>query len=149
MDYAARTRPRRCSRPLPSFARFILARIVSFLWNVLFLMATSMRTMSCHTIRPAPRFRCLVRLLNPSPHQRPHVYAPDFRIAHKSVRKPYSRSVCCEAPLAMLGADLVHVCCRPSLDCVPLESWFGRDAPAIVHAGKVSGCKRSRSWGRT
>ena len=29
-----RTRPSRCSLPLPSFARFMLARIVSFLWNL-------------------------------------------------------------------------------------------------------------------
>ena len=54
-----RTRPRKWRRPLVSFACLQLARITSFLWKVRFLMETSMRTMSCQTMRPAPIFKCL------------------------------------------------------------------------------------------
>ena len=53
------TRPRRCRRPLPSLALLKLSRITSFLWNCLFLIDTSIRTISCHTILPAPMFKWL------------------------------------------------------------------------------------------
>lgn len=54
------TRPRRCRRPLPFLALLKLSRMFSFLWNCLFLMDTSILTMSCHTTRPAPMFRWLI-----------------------------------------------------------------------------------------
>lgn len=53
------TRPIRCSLPLPFFALLKLSRIFGFLWKVRFLIETSILTISCQTIRPAPMLRCL------------------------------------------------------------------------------------------
>lgn len=132
-----RTKPRRCSRPLVSFACLKLATIVSFLWNCLFLMDTSILTISCQTTRPAPMFKCLSSLYQPKlvqARRERRGNAPDFRVAHQAFAETDRRSVSSERTIRVFCSDRVHVRRRASRDRIALSTFFRRNTPSIVDA---------------
>ena len=99
--------------------------------------------MSCHTIRPAPMFKCLIM----ESHKRIEnlvsttcvVIAvndvPNFRISHKTIAEAYGEPMGGDRTVGKVFCKLIHCLCITAFDSVSFLDF--RNTPSIVDAIRI------------
>jgi len=143
------TRPSKCKVPVPSRARLHASKMVGLLWNCLFLMDMSMRTISCQTTRPAPMLRCLdardANVIFRSRKNGEQDDVPNLRIAHESLAESHSCTAGKESSITVILGNGVHVGRVSRLYRVTILSWLYCNAPTVVDTA-VCAYEKVLSW---